>query len=88
MSDILEIRMQTHEVECSICGDWTAHQWSVPTYNGDLVSNDFPDELIREGGGNMAVCEHCYDRHAADDMETFDSFYLWRLEGLDAGAGI
>jgi hypothetical protein len=88
MSEVLEIRMQLHETHCSLCGEPTLCCWGVPAYNGDLMSNDFPDELISAGGGNQPVCEDCYDRHARGELETFDRFYLWRVGGLIDGAGI
>lgn len=68
-------------LNCFLCGDWTDYQWGVPTYNGDVVSNDFPDWLIREGGGCQGVCERCYEKHAAGKVRTFDGDYR-HLDGL------
>lgn len=84
----LEIRFQSFEVECSLCGRHTEMGWGVPTYNGDLVSNEFPDDLHRRGGGSIPVCRDCYDRHAAGKIETFDRCYLRHREGFRDGAGI
>jgi hypothetical protein len=86
--DTLEIRMQSHDVECFLCGTWTELHWGVPTYNGDLVSNDFPDELFREGGGAQPACERCYGQHSRGELPMFDKCYLWRLAGFEGGAGI
>jgi len=84
----LEIDMNPREVRCSICEAWTRYAWSVPTFNGDLVSNDFPDELWKSGGGGQPVCEYCYDAHAANKFPVFDRFYLHLVGGFIAGAGI
>ena len=88
MPDILEIRMQLHEVQCSLCGDWTEHRWGVPTFNGDVVSNDFPDWLWGQAGGGQPVCEKCYDLHAAGKIETFDQYYMHLAGGFTDGGGI
>lgn len=86
---ILEIRMQRGEIECSLCGAETELRWGVPTYNGDIVSNYFPDDLHRIGGGSVPVCEECYDRHAAGLVPTFDRWYVRRgpfgVELVDGG---
>lgn len=84
--DILVIDMNPREVECSLCGDWCEHRWSVPTYNGDLVSNDFPDEMWHTGGGGQAVCLECYEKHARGELMVFDRFYV--RPGFVGGDGI
>lgn len=72
---ILTIRMQSGMVDCWICGEPTEYRWGVPTCNGDLVSNDFPDDLW-EGG--QAVCESCFAKHARGELPTFDRYYVRR----------
>jgi hypothetical protein len=76
MSQVLEIRMQRHETTCGLCGVGCHMEYGIPTYNGDVVSNDFPDELHRSGGGSFPVCQRCYLRHALGDVETFDHWYI------------
>ena len=88
MGRLLEIRMQTHEIQCHLCCRWSEHHWSVPTFNGELVSNDFPDLLWHSGGGAVAVCERCYDMHAVGKIETFDRHYLHLAGGFIHGEGI
>ncbi len=86
-TDVLLIRMQSGDVECSLCRALTDFGWSVPTYNGDVVSNDFPDDL-HALGGSVPVCERCYERHAAGQVETFDRYYVRPGADLIGGAGI
>lgn len=74
--NILEIHMQCDEIECGLCGEWTEFRYGVSTYNGDIVSNDFPDTMRREGGGSVAVCERCFERHAAGLIPTYDHYYV------------
>lgn len=80
---ILEIRMQSNYVDCRVCGKPTEHQWGVPVYNGDIVSNDFPDDLW---SGGISVCRDCFDEHAAGRMPTFDRYYV--RPGFIGGDGI
>ena len=87
-SDILEIRMQKSMIDCSICGGPDAHSWGVPVVNGDIVSNDFPDEIWRREGGAIGVCEECYRKHERGEIPTFDRFYLHLRPGFTDGAGI
>ena len=63
-------------IRCSWCGEWTAHRWGLPTYNGDLISNDFSDKLWAEGGGSVPACQSCFDKHAAGQLPTCDDYYL------------
>jgi hypothetical protein len=86
LGDTLEIRMNPGIVACGLCGADTDFRWAVPTFNGDLVSNDFPDDLHREGGGSFPVCQRCYDRHERGELATFDRYYY--RPGLIAGEGI
>lgn len=77
MSSILEIRMQGgREAECGICGELTNMKYSVPTYNGDIVSNDFPDDLYGKFGGMIPVCRECFHKHERGEIETFDHYYV------------
>lgn len=82
----LEINMNPRSVQCFLCGKWASHEWGVPTYNGDVVSNDFPDYLWHEGGGGQGVCEGCYLKHERGEIETFDRFYT--RPGFIGGDGI
>lgn len=71
-------------VRCGLCAAWTDFRQSIPTYNGDVVSNDFPDELHRQGGGSFPVCMMCYKRHARGEVECFDRYYI--PQEFEAGA--
>lgn len=84
MAEVLEIRMQRGETQCSLCGAETTLSHGIPTFNGDIVSNDFPDWLWRTGGGSIPVCGLCYDRHERGEVPTFDRDYL-HLDGLLSG---
>lgn len=75
------------ECDCYICGAPTPMRWGVPVFNGDIVSNDFPDELWGESGGGQSVCESCYEKHARGEIKVFDSCY-WTPPTLIDGAGI
>jgi hypothetical protein len=88
MPDALVIRMQYHDAECSICGAPTDMSFGVPHFNGDLVSNDFPDWLYRTGGGSRPACWDCYLRHEMGELQTFDHYYRHLVGGLEGGAGI
>lgn len=79
----LEIRMQAGMIDCSLCGEPDDHRWGVPTCNGDVVSNDFPDHLWQ---GSVAVCEQCFNLHAEGKIPTFDRYY-WP-QGFVGGDGI
>lgn len=85
------IRMQSNTVYCSLCGLVTELRWGVPTFNGDVVSNGFPEDLFREHGGSIPVCNHCYDEHAAGRVTVYDRYYVPRnVMGVDLvdGGGI
>lgn len=88
MSEILEIRMQQNMIDCFICGEPDRYQWGVPVFNGDIVSNDFPEELHRTEGGCQAVCRRCYEKHERGEIRTFDHYYLHLLDGFIGGSGI
>ncbi len=88
MSDVLEINLNYREAQCGICGDWHEYAQGVPTFNGDLVSNDFPDWLHRTGGGSVPVCERCFNKHERGEIETFDDCYTHLMGGFCEGAGI
>lgn len=75
--DTLEIDLWLdREILCSLCGQETPLAFGIPTYNGDIVSNDFPDALRTEGGGSMPVCQQCYLEHKQGLMPTFDHYYV------------
>lgn len=86
--DHLIIDMNPREAQCYLCGEWTAHRWGVPTFNGDLVSNEFPDYLIREGGGSQPACERCYEAHQRGALVVCDHLYEHLFQGFSAGGGI
>lgn len=86
--DVLEIRMQSVEMVCSLCGAITDDNCGVPIVNGDIVSNDFPDAIWSEHGGSVPACQRCHDRHSRGEIETFDRHYLWLGLGFIHGAGI
>lgn len=63
---------------CGICQcDLHFWKWSVPTCNGDLVSNDLQDQPWLPTG-NSPVCEACFNLHAAGKIPTFDHLYTDR----------
>jgi hypothetical protein len=78
MSDILEIRMQSGMLDCYVCGEPTEYRFGIPIYNGDIVSNDFPDDMWANGGGGQSVCESCYLKHERGDIPCADRLYLDR----------
>jgi hypothetical protein len=84
VSNVIDIRMQSDVVDCWICGAATEHRWGVPTCNGDLVSNSFPDHLW---DGGQAVCEKCFEKHAQGHLATMDHVYVPRW-GFVHGEGI
>lgn len=84
----LVIDMNIREAQCFLCGDWTEYLWGVPTFNGDLVSNDFPDNLWHSGGGSQAVCQRCFGQHERGELVVYDRFYLHLAGGLIGGDGI
>lgn len=88
MSSDLRIKLQSGMIDCSLCGAATEFRWGVPTFNGDVVSNDFPDELLGQGG-SVPVCERCFRAHAEGRLETWDHFYIHQAAAnLIGGAGI
>lgn len=61
---------------------------SLPRWNGDIVSNDFPDGV---SSGNATCCQSCYERHAAGRMPVADeqyTAYLDRRGTFVGGSGI
>jgi hypothetical protein len=63
-------------IQCNICKNQAEFYGSVPTYNGSLVSNDFPYDLWANGGGNVPVCERCYWLHAQGRVQVWDYLYV------------
>jgi len=86
--DILEIYMQSHAIDCFICGKPDSHHWGVPIINGDIVSNDFPEWIWGMHGGGVAVCQRCYEKHERGEIPTFDRYYLHLGGGFIEGDGI
>ena len=87
-NDIEYIRMQSNETDCSICGKPTEIAWGVPTINGDIVSNQFPDWFWLQEGGNIHVCKSCYEKHERGEIATFDKYYIPLTDGFIGGTGI
>lgn len=81
------VKFQAHEIDCAICGEPDVFRWGVPTYNGDIVSNDFPDFMWGKNGGSVAVCERCHRLHAEGKIPAADADYL-RHGTLIDGDGI
>ena len=85
----LRIKFQEPWVDCGICGTPTQWGQGVPTYNGDIMSNDFPDDLWHQGGGSKPACKVCYSKHAAGRIKTWDRLYIQRgpfgVELVDGG---
>ena len=88
MTEVLEINMNVREVQCSVCEEWTEHRWGIPTFNGDVVSNDFPDWLWSLHGGGQPVCRQCFDLHAAGQISVADLWYIWIDGRFVGGDGI
>lgn len=82
---ILNIRMQSGMIDCFLCGQPSDQRWGVPTVNGDVVSNNFPDDLV-EGG--QSVCEECFNKHERGEIPTFDRYYVPRVRSFIHGDGI
>lgn len=79
----IEIRMQSHDTDCWLCGGYADGHHGVPTFNGDLVSNDFP---LWEGGHH--VCQSCHGKHERGELEVFDRYYEHHVQGFVNGGGI
>ena len=89
MTETIEIwNRAASEIECTICGALTELQWGIPTVNGDIVSNDFPNEIYLVHGGSVPVCEACYQKHESGEMNVCDRFYFHLAEGFVGGSGI
>lgn len=81
MGDVLEIRLQTPGFgmgePCIACGLPSSGFHALPTFNGDIMSNDWPGEWF----GNVC-CERCYEKHLRGEMKTADHLYRHLLAGL------
>jgi len=88
MSYTLEIRMQSHTIDCGLCGAPDDFNWGVPTTNGDVITTELANKLPWHETGNIAVCRKCFDRHESGELETFDRFYLHLEIGFERGGGI
>lgn len=62
----LVVRMQSTEIECSMCGSLGDHYHSVP-WNGGPVSEAVAD------GCHKVVCEPCYEKWVAWDNRRSES---------------
>lgn len=80
---VIQIGMQDNTVSCWICGVETEFKWGVPTFNGDLMSNDWPGEWF-----GQSVCERCFDLHEQGKMITHDNLYRHLLLEQFNGSGI
>jgi hypothetical protein len=56
---------------CVICGGEPGSHHGVPTFNGDVVSNDFAC-----ANGTQPACGRCYHLHAHGMVPVHDSRYL------------
>ena len=57
--------------DCFLCGqECGGDNCGVPTFNGDVVSNDWNGEW-----GSKPVCQECFDKHADGRVPTFDHLY-------------
>lgn len=83
----LVIRMQSpgwgSETKCVACKRPSSGFHSLPTFNGDIVSNDWAGEWF-----GKPCCERCYERHAAGQMRVNDHLYEHLLGGHIHGSGI
>jgi hypothetical protein len=91
---ILEVELYPPMIDCGVCGQGDLFKWGIATYNGDIVSLEFPFHLVPDNSGSMAVCRDCFNAHAEGDprIETYDAEYLHLAYyigpfGMD-GAGI
>lgn len=89
MADSLTIRLQTPGFgmgePCCSCGEPASGFHGLPTFNGDIMSNDWPGDW-----GGKVCCEECYLKHERGGMETADKLYQHVLHGIGLldGAGI
>ena len=60
---------------CKICGGTASGKHGVPVCNGDVVSNDFPQDHPA-GTGTSPACERCHGLHARGLIRTCDRFYI------------
>lgn len=70
---------------CPYCGGEMEGTCALPTFNGDVVSNDWPGEWFGRG-----CCEACYERHARGEIPVADKLYAHLFDGVtfSDGAGI
>ncbi len=59
---------------CVACGKPASGSHSLPVFNGDVVSNDWPLEW-----GAKPCCKACHDAHAAGRMPCADADYVHLL---------
>lgn len=52
------------------CTNYGSGQHALPTFNGDIVSNDWPGEY-----GCKSCCEFCYQKHERGEVPTCDHLY-------------
>lgn len=89
--DALEIRMQSRPGiydPCCVrgCRNNQSGSHSLPVFNGDIVSNEWPGEY-----GASGCCEECYEAHQRGEIPTADHLYSAYLDSLgmfSEGAGI
>lgn len=81
------IRMQTPGYgtgePCVACGEPCEGECSLPIFNGDIVSNDWPGDW-----GGVPCCNRCYELHASGRMKTWDHLHRHHVEGFVGGDGI
>lgn len=61
--EYLQINMQDHWTECTVCGADTPAEWGLPVWNGMIVANDWPGEW-----GGVPACESCWAKHERGEL--------------------
>lgn len=84
---VLEIEMNRSmrpELPCYVCGtNCSDANCGIPTFNGDVVSNDWRGEWF-----SKPVCENCWHFHAEGSMPVCDKLYEHLLREFIGGDGI
>jgi len=77
-------RSMRPELPCIVCGeDCSQDNCGLPTFNGDIMSNDWRGEW-----GAKACCESCYRKHEQGMIPVADKMYEHLLNEFAGGAGI
>ena len=70
-------------VPCYFCHAASSGRHSIPTYNGDIVSKEFPLDTA-----NHPACERCYKLHESGLIVAYDHRYKYLFGTLEGGEGI